>query len=39
LRLGTYFGVTPETWLNLQAEFDSRIARGASGDEIAKIAR
>ena len=39
LRLGTYFGVTPETWLNLQAEYDLRIARGASGDEIAKIAR
>ena len=23
LRLGTYFGVSPETWLNLQSEYES----------------
>jgi addiction module HigA family antidote len=27
LRLGVYFGVSPETWLNLQADYDLRIAR------------
>jgi addiction module HigA family antidote len=27
LRLGTYFGVSPELWLNLQADYDLRIAR------------
>ena len=26
LRLGTYFGVTPETWLNLQSDYDLRVA-------------
>ena len=27
LRLGVYFGVSPELWLNLQADYDLRIAR------------
>ena len=27
LRLGTYFGVSPELWLNLQADYDLRLAR------------
>lgn len=27
LRLGKYFGTTPETWLNLQSDYDLRIAR------------
>ncbi|MCC6537014.1 MAG: HigA family addiction module antidote protein [Bryobacterales bacterium] len=39
LRLGTYFGVTPETWLNLQSEYDLRIARRTSGEEIARTVR
>jgi antitoxin HigA-1 len=39
LRLGTYFGVTPETWLNLQSEYDLRVARRAAGEEIAKTVR
>ncbi len=39
LRLGTYFGVAPETWLNLQSEYDLRVARRATGQEIAKIVR
>jgi addiction module HigA family antidote len=29
LRLGLYFGVEPQFWLNLQAEYDLRIARDA----------
>src|SRR5271169_5713919 len=39
LRLGTYFGVTPELWLNLQTEYDLRVARRTAGGEIAKTVR
>ncbi len=39
LRLGTYFGVSPETWLGLQVEYDLRIARRERGDEIARRVR
>jgi antitoxin HigA-1 len=27
LRLGRYFGISPEYWLNLQATYDLRVAR------------
>lgn len=27
LRLGKYFGVSPEIWLGLQADYDIRVAR------------
>ncbi len=39
LRLGTYFGVAPETWLGLQVEYDLRVARRAVGAEILKVVR
>jgi plasmid maintenance system antidote protein VapI len=39
LRLGTYFGVAPETWLNLQSEYDLRVARRTTGEEISKTVR
>ena len=39
LRLGTYFGVTPETWSNLQLEYDLRLARRVAGGVIAKTVR
>ena len=39
LRLGIYFGVSAETWLGLQAEYDLRIARRLHGDEIARRVR
>ena len=39
LRLGIYFGVTPDIWLNLQTEYDLRIARRKAGGEIAKTVR
>ena len=39
LRLGTYFGVAPETWLNLQTEYDLRVARRRAGQEITKTVR
>lgn len=31
LRLGTYFGIEPEFWLNLQVRFDMKLAREKSG--------
>ena len=32
LRLGIYFGVSPEIWLNLQADYDMRVVQRARGD-------
>ncbi len=34
LRLGKYFNVSPETWLNLQAEYEIRLARRTSWPAI-----
>ncbi len=39
LRLATYFGTSPELWLNLQAGYDLRVARRTRGEEIAKTVR
>ena len=39
LRLGAHFGVAPETWLNLQTEYDLRVARRRAGQEITKTVR
>jgi addiction module HigA family antidote len=39
LRLGTYFGVSPELWLNLQADYDLRVTRRARGEEIQRRVR
>ena len=36
LRLGTYFRVSPEIWIGLQADYDLRIAKRVVGVEIAK---
>jgi len=36
LRLGTYFRVSPETWLGLQAEYELRLAKRTVGPEIEK---
>lgn len=38
LRLGRYFGTTPQFWLTLQSDHDMLTARGAIGDELARIA-
>lgn len=35
LRLGKYFGMTPQFWMNLQADYDLRLA--ASGAALSKI--
>jgi antitoxin HigA-1 len=39
LRLASYFGMAPETWLNLQSEYDLRTVRKAAGEEIARTVR
>ena len=35
LRLGKYFGMTPQFWMNLQADYDLRLA--AASAPLAKI--
>ena len=37
LRLGRFFGTTPELWLNMQARYELDMARDRAGDEIARI--
>ena len=39
LRLGTCFGMSAETWLNLQTEYDIRVARRQHGAEIERRVR
>ncbi|MCW2244816.1 addiction module HigA family antidote [Azospirillum fermentarium] len=39
LRLGLYFGIEPEFWLNLQNHYDLRLARAAAGEAIAQRVR
>jgi len=36
LRLGKYFGIEPEFWLNLQVHYNMKIARSKVGNEIEK---
>jgi addiction module HigA family antidote len=37
LRLGRYFGTTPEFWMNLQTRFEVQTAKRALGDAIKSI--
>ncbi len=39
LRLGKYFGVSPEIWMGLQADFDLRTAQRTIGPEVEKRVR
>jgi addiction module HigA family antidote len=39
LRLGTYFRVSPETWLGLQSDYDLRLTRQRDGDRIVRRVR
>jgi antitoxin HigA-1 len=39
LRLGVYFGVSPELWLNLQTDYDLRVAKRARGEQIQRRVR
>jgi antitoxin HigA-1 len=36
LRLGKYFGIEPEFWLNLQVRYNMKIARNKVGEKIEK---
>jgi len=36
LRLGKYFGIEPEFWLNLQVRYNMKIARNKIGKKIEK---
>jgi addiction module HigA family antidote len=36
LRLGKYFGIEPEFWLNLQVRYNMKIARSKIGKKIEK---
>jgi addiction module HigA family antidote len=37
LRLGHFFGMNPQFWLNLQSRYDLRIAQGKAGPTIRKL--
>ena len=37
LRLGHWFKMSPQFWLNLQAAYDIRMAREQTGPEIARL--
>ncbi|WP_407523154.1 HigA family addiction module antitoxin [Methylobacterium oryzisoli] len=37
LRLGRYFGIDPQVWLNLQTRYDMLIAQRAIGAEVERI--
>jgi len=37
LRLGRYFGTSPEFWVNLQAHYDLECARDQSEEEIERV--
>jgi addiction module HigA family antidote len=39
LRLGTYFRVSPETWLGLQMDYDLRLVRRSKGERIVRSIR
>jgi antitoxin HigA-1 len=39
LRLGHYFGTSPEFWLNLQKSYDLRIAEQRIGKQVADLPR
>ncbi len=39
LRLARFFGTSAEMWMSLQADYDLRIARRATGGEIEKRVR
>jgi len=39
LRLGHWFGTSPQFWLNLQQIYELRLAEGEVGETIAKLPR
>ena len=39
LRLGHWFGTSPQFWMNLQQLYELRLAEGAIGERLAKMPR
>lgn len=39
LRLARFFGVSPELWIGLQADYDLRVAKQRVGSEIEQVVR
>ena len=39
LRLGHWFGISPEFWLNLQKLYELRVARAGIGERVKKLPR
>lgn len=37
LRLGHWFGIDPQFWISLQAQFDLAVAYAATGDDIRRL--
>ena len=37
LRLGHWFGMSPQFWLNLQSQYDLRLAEAEVGKEVRKL--
>ena len=37
LRLGHWFGMSPQFWLNLQGAYDLRVAESLSGSEVRRL--
>ena len=37
LRLGHWFGTIPQFWLNLQSQYDLRLAEAEAGKEVRKL--
>ena len=37
LRLGRYFGIDPQFWLNLQSHYDLELAEDRAAEQIAAI--
>ena len=37
LRLGHWFGMNPQFWLNLQSQYDLRLAEAEAGKEVRKL--
>ena len=37
LRLGHWFGMSAQFWLNLQSAYDIKVAQSVAGDEIKKL--
>jgi addiction module HigA family antidote len=37
LRLGRYFGTSPQFWMNLQARYDLEMQKDVLGDQLEKV--